>query len=383
VDKASFPSDTISTHIVLTGGARVLSRMGAMDRLERSGGVRYARMRTLGPGFDYCAELKSFDEDLRGLCLGRMKMDSEMINLARDIQGVEIREGFRVIDLVIHGQSVAGIRGEDNSGQHEFRAPLIIGADGMRSTVAKIAEQRIGGFKREDVPCARAYYYAYFEGVDRSLLGDDLIVEFGPSGGGNLACRCEDGRVVAAVAFDANEMHSFRTDLAANLNRYLAGSSSLSKMLAGAVMIDRARSSGFLLNTYRVPVADGALLLGDAGLHVDPFFGQGHSLALMSAEIAAELTPSWLGARSGETIGAEVMSEFVRRRDEILMPHYRATVRVSSNIALNRATICAHRAASREQWAADEMVRFAQMAPPNTFPSLRFARLMAREARAE
>ena len=46
-----------------------------------------------------------------------------------------------------------------------FRAPLVIGADGMRSTVAQIASEHIGAFERNDVACARAYYYAYFDDV--------------------------------------------------------------------------------------------------------------------------------------------------------------------------------------------------------------------------
>ena len=72
---------------------------------------------------------------------------------------------FRLTDIVIEDGAVAGIRGEDDSGLHAFRAPLVIGADGMRSTFAKIAAEKIGAFERKDVKCARAYYYAYFEGV--------------------------------------------------------------------------------------------------------------------------------------------------------------------------------------------------------------------------
>ena len=45
-------------------------------------------------------------------------------------------------------------------------------------------------------------------------------------------------------------------------------------------------------------------------------------------------------------------------------------------------TLAAYRAASREQWAADEMIQFAQMSTEARFPSFRFARLMAQEARA-
>ena len=67
---------------------------------------------------------------------------------------------------------------------------------------------------RFDVRCARAYYYAYFDGVDESRLGDEVITEFesGP-GAGNIVCRCENGRTVAATAFDAAELHAARRHL--------------------------------------------------------------------------------------------------------------------------------------------------------------------------
>src|SRR3984957_21325399 len=53
VDKDSFPSDRLSTHIVLGGGTKVLERMGVLELLERAGGVRFAQSRTVGPDFDY------------------------------------------------------------------------------------------------------------------------------------------------------------------------------------------------------------------------------------------------------------------------------------------------------------------------------------------
>jgi flavin-dependent dehydrogenase len=167
-----------------------------------------------------------------------------------------------------------------------------------------------------------------------------------------------------------------------NLQHHLENSCAVGEMLAGALMIGKVRSSGLLLNTYRDPVANGALLIGDAGLHVDPLFGQGHSMALISAEIVGQLAPAWFSSNRGKTLGAETMASFTKRRDELLMPHYRATERASSDLTLSPATIAAYRAASREQWAADEMVRFAQMASDVRFPSFRFARLMAQESRA-
>jgi flavin-dependent dehydrogenase len=384
IDKDAFPSDRLSTHIVLGGGAKVLGRMGMLEMLERAGGVRFERMRTFGPDFSYGGELVRDGADDRGLCLGRTLMDAAMIDAARSFESVEFRERLRLTDLIIEDGAVLGIRGEDASGVHEFRAPLTIGADGMRSSVAQVASDRIDAFKRVDVPCARAYYYAYFEGVARKHLGDEVVTEFESApGAGNLVCRCENGLTVAATAFDAAEMQTFRTDLASNLRRYLNRSYEVGKMLEGATMAGKVFSSGLLNNTYRDPVTDGALLLGDAGLHVDPLFGQGHSMALMSAWIVGELAPEWFSTARGNSIWAVPMAAFTERRDAELMPYYKASVRASQELGLDQGSHLAHRAASREQWAADEMIRFAQMLTPRAaFPSFRFARLMATASRA-
>src|SRR5271156_1902926 len=139
VDKDSFPSDRLSTHIVLAGGTRVLARLGMLETLERLGGVRFSRMRSIGPDFDYAGDLVRADSDARGLCLGRVLMDAAMIDAARGFESVDFRERFRLTDLLIDDGAIVGIRGEDAHGAHEFHAPLTIGADGMRSSVARIA----------------------------------------------------------------------------------------------------------------------------------------------------------------------------------------------------------------------------------------------------
>jgi flavin-dependent dehydrogenase len=384
IDKASFPSDTISTHIVLGGGARVLGQLGVLEMLEKSGGARFSRMRSIGPDFDYSGDLARDGIDERGICLSRLIMDARMIDAARSFESIQFRDHLRVTDLIIDDRAIVGIRAEDSDGRHEFRAPLTIGADGMRSTIARLGEEKLGAFHRTDVPCARAYYYAYFDGVDESRLGNEVLTEFesGP-GAGNLVCRCENGRTVAATAFDAAELPAFRTDLEGNLRRYFDRTFAVGRILEGATLASKVFSSGLLNNTYRDPAVDGALLLGDAGLHVDPLFGQGHSLALMSAAIVRDLAPQWFGASAGQTISADGLAEFTRRRDADLLQFYKASVRVSEQLALDKSTRIAHRAAASEQWAADEMIRFAQMLTPRgSFPSFRFARLMARSSRA-
>lgn len=187
-----------------------------------------------------------------------------------------------------------------------------------------------------------------------------------------------------AVAFDRAQMGSFRADPAANLRRELAGFPELAPRLAGASPASRVFSSGRLLNTYRVPVCDGALLLGDAGLHVDPLFGQGHSLALVSAELMAALAPGWFAGASGAALKAGALAEFTARRDGALKGYYESTVNASRVLGLEPEMLMVYRAASSAQWAADEMLRFANLlAPPSSFPSFRFARLIARQRSRE
>jgi hypothetical protein len=77
-----------------------------------------------------------------------------------------------------------------------------------------------------------------------------------------------------------------------------------------------------------------------------------------------------------------MLNDFTRRRDAELMPYYNASVRVSRELPLDDGSHLAHRAANREQWAADEIVKFAQMLTPKAASlSFRFARLMAAASR--
>ena len=83
----------------------------------------------------------------------------------------------------------------------------------------------------------------------------------------------------------------------------------------------------------------------------------------------------------GQIVEAKFLER--RRRDAELMPYYKASVRVSRELPLDEGSRLAHRAANREQWAADEMIKFSQMLTPRgAFPSFRFARLMAAASRA-
>jgi len=387
VDRAGFPSDIISTHIVLGGGARVLERIGAFDELVRAGGHVFNRIRQRMPESDIVGTTRDgAGAERRGICLGRTLMDAAMLNLARSIDGVSVRERFLVSDLLVADGAVVGVRGDDPAGNYDFHAPLVIGADGMRSTVGRIAGEKIAGaFSRTDLPCARSYYYAYYSGARIDQLDGLVHAEYDAAPGlFHIACRCENGLVVAGVGFDSAELDEFKRDLPGSYHRRVAASQVCAEVLSGATLASKVFAVPKLYNTLRIPVCNGALLLGDAGLHVDPILGQGHSFALMSAEIMAQLADHWFAAGRGRFIDAETLSNFTRERDAQLGVHYQSAVAISQRLAPDTEGALLQRAASSEQWAIDELVSFgAMLLGPGEFPSVRLQQLMASAQHAQ
>ena len=377
IDKASFPSETISTHIVSGGGVLALKRLGALDLLDKAGAYRFMHMRMQFDQHDMTGVPRDETRNpVLGLCLGRYRMDQVMLDCARSIESVSLLEQTRVLDLLVEDGHVVGITAVTGSEEpHEFRAPLTIGADGMHSVIARLGSERVGAFKGEDTTCARAYYYAYFEGVDPKQLDSVLLFKLKSNGEGYIGCRSEAGKTVVAIGFDKAELPEFKENIEA---KFLERTNTrIPHIMKGARLSSRLFSVGNLLNTYRDPATDGALLLGDSGLHVDPLFGQGHSFALLSAEILGGVAREWFSSGNGKAIKTGLLSEFTRRRDALLMPHYYATVATSRAPAIDPMLLAGVHAGATEQWAADEIVTNAQfMTPPGKFPTFRLARLV-------
>src|SRR4051794_30102367 len=135
-----FPSDQLSTHVLLPAGTSELSKIGALPRILRlnPSRVRYVEVQTEGiasrervrpaaDGIDY------------GVCVPRDLQDAELVEAARE-QGAEGRERCSVEELRWRAGRVKGLRYRNADGaEEEVEATLVIGADGRRSTVAALA----------------------------------------------------------------------------------------------------------------------------------------------------------------------------------------------------------------------------------------------------
>ena len=132
VDKATFPSDTISTHLVHPPGVAALKAWGLLDRLLATG----------CPGIDtYAFDFGTVtisgapgtDEAPLAYAPRRTVLDLQLAAAAVEA-GAELREGFTVEGLVVEGDRVTGVRGH---GKGEPRSTACAGRGRGRSPLAR------------------------------------------------------------------------------------------------------------------------------------------------------------------------------------------------------------------------------------------------------
>src|SRR5262245_59551664 len=136
VDRATFPSDTVSTHFLHAPGVAALQRWGLREQLAASGCPPVRRYSfDFGP-FAIEGSPRGIDGVDEAYCPRRPVLDTMLVRAAADA-GVEVREGFTVEELLVEDGAVVGIRGKSAHGAAAIeRATTVIGADGRNSLVA-------------------------------------------------------------------------------------------------------------------------------------------------------------------------------------------------------------------------------------------------------
>lgn len=312
VDKATFPSNKVPcTHTVPAGAEATLRRVGLFDDFIAAGADPVRGVDFIYPEGRSYGEIRTNGVPTPGLQLRRIVMDNIVVEHARGA-GAEVKESFVVNELLRQGTQVVGFRGKNASGaSEEIRARLVVAADGRKSN--------FGGESQfsKHWPCYRFYYYRYFEPsqpIDPIILcWDDNpdIVCMGPIG---------EGLYLAMVAPHMSKFDEFVSDLENNYNNWIASKEELREIISHSKPISRIWGRGNLDNTYRDPICDGLVLLGDAGLDIDPLAAQGTAWAFISAEILADVLGQCFKTNN---LSREALGEFRTRRDERLLENFK------------------------------------------------------------
>ncbi|MFD7899419.1 NAD(P)/FAD-dependent oxidoreductase [Streptomyces sp. NPDC059743] len=306
VDRSLFPSDTVSTHYIHQAGLSRLQDWGLLDEVVGAKTPAIRKMNFSYRGID----LIGFADPIDGIdavyCPRRTVLDEILVNAARRA-GAEVIEGFTVSDVVMSEGRVAGIRGREGDGpEREFRATVVVGADGFHSTVARAV-----GAELYDVrPAAGFIYYSYFSGLDWGLNHRTGFNE------GWIGTWPTNGDVtMLATICTRRRLKEFRQDVD---NQFQAVFDDVVPELGAQLRDQGTREEPFRPMRYpdnyrRRAYGPGWALVGDAGYHKDPFTGWGITDAFLHAEILAGRIHQGLAA---ERPMEEALAEYNQVRDE-------------------------------------------------------------------
>lgn len=280
VDRATFPSDALSTHAVTGDAPERIARWGLWETVTaRTAPTQGTRFGVQGQVFD-----------IPGVSVSprRTVLDKILVDAAREA-GAEVREGFSVSKLLRDDAgAVCGIEGRGSDGETVTeRARIVIGADGRNSMVAK----EVAPEEYNALPGITCGYYSYFEGYPHD---NRIEVHFGDG----LACfvfPTSDGQVCLGTEHRDSDWEALRADTEGEVARSFERLG-LGEAYARAKRVEEWRGVLRPAGYFRKPFGPGWALVGDAGYLKDPILGQGINDAFRDAELLANaLHAAWKG----------------------------------------------------------------------------------------
>lgn len=157
VDRAQFPSETPSTHLIQPCGVRLLDELGLLDAVLAAGAVPLDRMTmVIDDVVRIEAKLDEVDYRQSSLCVRRVTLDALLVDAAA-AAGADVRTGLRVTGLISEDGRVTGV----DTAAGPIHGQLVVGADGRHSTVASLA----GAREYHVASAGKMFAWAYFKDV--------------------------------------------------------------------------------------------------------------------------------------------------------------------------------------------------------------------------
>lgn len=347
------------THYIQPGATPVFGRLGLAERMEKAGAIRnaadlwtrYGWVRAPGNG-DY------------GYNLRRSVLDPMVRSAAADTPGVDMRLGVKARQVVREGGRVAGVVADTGDGEEEFRAQLIVGADGRHSPVAGWAQvpvkQKMHG---------RFIYFASFQGISHAsgfrsqvwLTDPDILALF-PN---------DSGITVLTVAQTSDKQERFQRDIDASFRAAFAEIPD-GPDLSGATRVSDYVGVLNYTNVSRKAGTSGLALVGDAALTTDYSWAVGCGWAVQSADWLAEAAGPALAAKEGPAQVDRAVDRYARRHRKELAGHHYLIADQANGRRLNPLERLLFAAAAQDEALASNLARFgARLIKPSQFLTAR------------
>ncbi len=281
VDPTRRGSDTMSTHALMRGGALQLARWGLLEEIVAAGTppVRTTTFHYDGEAVEVAIKPRDGVDAL--YAPRRTLLDRVLADAASDA-GAHVVHGVAVTELVRDGTGrVCGAIVSDGGGSSvQVAADLVVGADGLRSRVARLT----GAAAEHAAGHAAACVFGYWPDIEAE--GYHWHYRLGAAAG---VIPTNDGETCVFVGVPASRFHGERSGgLGGLYHRALRDAApDLAAALSAREEHPRLRAfpgvPGFLRRSY----GPGWALVGDAGYFRDPITAHGITDALRDAELLA------------------------------------------------------------------------------------------------
>lgn len=355
VDRATFPSDTISTHVVQPLAVARLARWGLLERLIATGCPPISTY-----AYDFgpftIAGAPGTGESPVAYCPRRTVLDAILVDAAA-AAGAEVREGFRVDEVRTENGRVTGIRGTTRDGASVTeRARIVIGADGWRSKLAEAVNPE----SYNEKPALLAGYYSYFSGLPMDGRFEIYIRPYR----GFAAVPTNDGLTLVIAGWPAAEFQDKKSDVERHFHETIALAPHFAERLNAAKREEKF-AGAVIPNWFRKPYGPGWALVGDAGYLKDSITAQGIHDAFRDAEsLASALVDHLHHGRDWE----QAMSAYQHARDEDSLAMYEFTTQLATLEPPPPEQLPLFAAIHRSREASDDFARMnAGTISPATF----------------
>ncbi|MEU0113991.1 NAD(P)/FAD-dependent oxidoreductase [Streptomyces bobili] len=316
LDRAASGTDTLSTLYIQQPGVSRLERWGLLDAVKATGCPPLDRI------------VYEIDDVRLAGCAGpngtvhasyaprRHRLDEILVEGAV-AAGVEFRDHCGVNELLVEDSRVVGVRCTTPGGQPTVeRARLVVGADGMRSTVAEL----VGARTTVEHPRLTCAYYTFWDGpkTDFELYEGER---------GWVSAVPTNDAVLISAYFPQDRFEEVRTDaFAAYREGVKVNAPALFAQMERAEQTERLRGTGDQRNYFRETSGPGWALVGDAAHHKDSITARGIGDAFLQAELLVDAVAEGLHdearlAAALEAYGTEVVQQ--------LTPPYQGTLLVA------------------------------------------------------
>ena len=280
IDKGVYGSDTMSTHALMRGAVLQLHRWGVLPAIVaadtppvRSTTFSYREQDItvpIEPRFGVSALYAP----------RRALLDRTLVDGAVD-SGAEVRYGVRIEDVIIDDRGrVRGITAVEGDTRHRIEADIVIGADGLYSTVG----ERVGAVRVVEGQHSAGVLYSYWE----ALPVDGYYWRF-QTGASIGAIPTNHGATCVFASVPSGRFRGeIRGDASSAYRRLVREVSTVfDARLDEARRVEPVRGFGGHVGFIKRSTGPGWALVGDAGYFKDPLTAHGITDALRDAELLA------------------------------------------------------------------------------------------------